>query len=161
MTKLRALLLGVVIAALGTWAIAQTITNRSISGTATLDTSVGGPGGQIQVTTVSQLRNTRGVTTTALTSGTLSTLNTSTAALISTAASVSLTVNLPARPFDGEIFEWINGTAGTAFTAGTVAVTDGSTIAGGATPTAAGTVAAGASVEWCYVLSTNTWYRIR
>jgi uncharacterized protein YdeI (BOF family) len=138
-------------------ALAQQITNRSINGTSTLDASVGGPGGQTQTTTVAQLRNAQGVTTTALTTGTLASLTTSTASLVSTAASVSLTVNLPAKPFDGEIFEWVNGSAG-AFTAGTIAQTDGSTIVNGA---AAGTLAAGASVEYRYVLSTNSWYKIR
>jgi hypothetical protein len=158
MTNLRkSLLAGAVIAAFASgWALGQALTSRSLTGLETWQVGLGGPGGPSQFVTSAQFRNSQGVATTALTSGTLSTLTTTTASLISTAASVSLTVNLPALPFDGEIFEWINGTGG-AFTAGTVAATDGSTI----NVTAAGAVAANASVEWRYVLSTNTWYKMR
>ena|SRR5258708_666174 len=158
MTRFRTLLVGAALALAfisGLWA--QQITNRSISGTSTLDVSVGGPGGQIQTTTVAQLRNAQGVATTAVTSGTLAGTTTSTATLIFTTASVSTTVNLPPLPFDGEIFEIVNGTAG-AFTQCTVAVTDGSTIVGAATT---GALAASGSVEYRYVLATNSWYKER
>ena len=160
MAKLRTLLAGVAIAALGfatgTWAQVN-LTNRSMSGLETWSVSQGGPGGPSIFTTSGQMRNSQGVTTTALTSGTLATLTTTTASLVSTAASVSLTVNLPATPFDGEIFEWVNGSGG-AFTAGTIAVTDGSTTVNFGT---IGALAAGSSVEYRYVLSTTSWYRIR
>ena len=135
---------------------AQSITNRSLNGTTTFEGSINGPGGTLQDVTAAQLRNATGVATTAATTGTYVS-TTSTATLVSTAASVSLTVDLPPKPYDGEIFEWLNGSAG-AFTAGTIAVTDGSTIVNGST---AGTLAAGASIEYRYVLSTNSWYRMR
>lgn len=162
MTKFRTLLAGVVIAALafasGLWA--QQLTSRSLTGLETWQVGTGGPGGPSIFATMAQVRNATGVATTALTSGTLSTLtNTTASTLISTTASVSLTVNLPATPWDGEIFEWVNGsTIGAAFTAGTVAVTDGSTILNGTTT---GAMTAGTSAEWRYALSTNTWYKIR
>ncbi len=159
MTKLRTLLVGAILAltfAIG--ALAQQLTSRNLTGSEVVVVELGGPGGGSQFATIAQLRNATGVVTTALTSGTLSTLtNTTASTLISTTASVSLTVNLPATPWDGEIFEWCNGTAG-AFTAGTVAVTDGSTIVGS---TATGALAAAASVEYRYVQSTNSWYKVR
>lgn len=159
----RTLLVGALVAlAFIAGAIAQQLTSRTLTGGEVVVVELGGPGGGSQFATVAQLRNATGVCTTALTTGTLSTItNTSCSTLVSTVASVSLTVNLPAIPWDGEIFEWVNGTAGTAFTAGTVASTDGSAIAGSATPTATGALAAGASTEWRYVLATNTWYRVR
>ncbi len=121
MLKLRTLLAGAVLAlAFICGVAAQQITSRTLSGTETWSIASGGPGGTSFFTTAAQMRNSTGVVTTALTSGTLSTLtNTTASTLISTTASVSLTVNLPATPWDGEIFEWCNGTAG-AFTAGTV-----------------------------------------
>jgi hypothetical protein len=134
----------------------QTISPRSLTGTETVEGS-SGPGGQSFYIAVPVLRNAQGVALTALTTGTLSTLDTKTATLISTAASVSLTVNLPAIPSDGQIFEWANGSGG-AFTQGTIAQTDGSTLVGTVTT---GALAAGSAVEWRYVQSTNTWYRIR
>ncbi len=66
-------------------------------------------------------------------------------------------MNLPPLPYDGEIFEIINGSGG-AFTQCTVAATDGATIVNTATT---GALAAGASTEWRYVLATTSWYRMR
>lgn len=156
MTKLRFLLAGAVIAALAGLAYGQQLVSRTLTGNETWQVALGGPGGTSQFVTSAQFRNSQGVSTTAATTGTIS-MTTATGSLISTAASTSVTVNLPPTPYDGEIFEWVNGSAG-AFTAGTIAVTDGSTIQGS---TAAGTLAAGASIELRYVLSTNTWYRMR
>lgn len=161
MAKLRSLLAGAAIAALAFTAVlwAQQLTSRTLTGLETWVVAQGGPQGQSQYVTSAQFRNSQGVTTTALTTGTLSTLTTSTATLVSTAAAGgSLVVNLPATPFDGEIFEWVNGT-GSAFTTGnTVATTDSSTIQGS---NATGALAAAASIEFRYVLATNTWYKLR
>ncbi len=159
MTKLRAFVAGAVIAALAfiVGSIAQPITSRTLTGLETWQAGTGGPGGPSIFVTSGQIRNSQGVSTTAQTTGTLSGLTNVVASLVFTTASVSTTVNLPALPFDGEIFEIINGTAG-AFTQCTVAQTDGSTIVG---TTTTGALAAGASAEWRYVLSTNSWYRMR
>lgn len=160
MTNFRkALLAGVVIAAFAGGVAAQQLTSRTLTGSESWVISVGGPQGTSMYTTSAQFRNSQGVTTTATTSGTLSSLTTSTATLISTAAAGgSMVVDLPPTPFDGEIFEWANGT-GSAFTTGnTIAVTDGSTIQGS---NATGALAAAASIEFRYVLSTNTWYKLR
>lgn len=147
-----------IVFSLGVWALAQTgLTSRTLTGNEAWPVGIGGPQGPSIFVTTAQIRNSQGPTTTASTSGTLSTLTTSTASLVFTAASVSTTVNLPATPYDGEIFEVINGSGG-AFTQCTVAATDGSTIVNGATT---GALAAGASAEWRYVLSTTSWYRMR
>jgi hypothetical protein len=108
--------------------------------------------------TTAQSRNSQGVLNTAQTTGTLVT-TTNTATLISTtAAAGTLVVDLPPLPFDGEIFEWANGTAGAFTTGNTVAVTDGSTIVGS---NATGALAASASIEFRYILATNSWYKVR
>jgi hypothetical protein len=124
-----------------------------------------GPGGSSEYTTTGMVRNTVGAVTTSATSGTVtwpgsSSLNSAGAQyrdVITTAAcGGTATFNLPAKPFDGQIVEIING-SGSAYTTGcVVATTDGSTIQGTA---ALGTLAAAAHVEYIYVLATNTWYK--
>ena len=144
--------------ALGYYALAQPITNRNLSGNEVIVAAQGGPGGPSIFIPTSQLRGGSNPVTTASTTGTLSpALTNTTGLLVSTAASTSLTVQLPATPWDGQAFVWVNGSAG-AFTAGTVATTDGSTIVGS---TAAGTLAAGSSIQYVYVLATNSWYKAR
>lgn len=160
MKHIRTLLAGVAIAtfAFAAGVYAQQLTSRSLTGNETWSVALGGPQGTSQFVTSAQMRNAQGVTTTALTTGTL-VLTTATATLISTtAAGGTLVVDLPPLPFDGEIFEWVNGTAGAFTTGNTVATTDGSTIVGS---NATGALAASASIEFRYVLSTNSWYKLR
>jgi len=159
MTKLKLFLSGAVIAALaGTVLWAQPLANRNLSGNEVIVAAQGGPGGPSIFIPSSQLRGGSNPVTTASTTGTLSpALTNTTGLLVSTAASTSLNVQLPPTPWDGQAFVWVNGSAG-AFTAGTVATTDGSTIVGS---TAAGTLAAGASIQYVYVLATNSWYKAR
>ena len=140
------------------YALGQAITSRTLTGNETWSISIGGPGGSSIFVTTSQVRNAQGVTTTATTTGTLVT-TTNTATLISTAAAGgSMVVDLPPLPFDGEIFEWVNGAAGAFTTGNTVATTDGSTIQGSNATLA---LAAAASIEFRYSISTNTWYKLR
>ena len=159
----KAWLGGAVIAALATWgafsALAQTqLGSRSLTGNEVVEVAVGGPGGTAIFVPTAQLRGGSNPVTTAQTTGTLSpVLTNAVGLLVSTAASTSVTVQLPPQPYDGQAFVWVNGSAG-AFTAGTLATADGSAIQGS---TAAGTLAAGASVQYVYVLSTNTWYKAR
>jgi len=84
-------------------------------------------------------------------------LTTATGTLVSTAASASLAVTLPPLPWDGEIFEWVNG-SGAAFTGATVTVSDGATLVNNAS---FATLAAGSSIEFRYALGTTSWYRVR
>lgn len=162
MTKFRAPLAGALLALafLGVAALAQTsLSNRSMSGNEVVSMAQGGPGGPSIFVVASQLRNATGMTTTALTSGTL-VLTPTTGTLVSTAASASLAVTLPPFPYDGEIFEWANGSGG-AFTGATIAVSDGATIVNGGTGATLATLASGASVEYRYALSTTSWYKLR
>jgi hypothetical protein len=136
------------------------ITSRTLSGSEVVVVANSGPGGASFFAPTGQLRNAQNTITSAATSGTVSSLtNTNVASFISTAAcGGAMTVNLPATPWDGEIFEWVNGSGG-AFTTGcVVATTDGSSIVNGAGVT---TLGAGVSTEWRYSLGTNSWYRMR
>jgi hypothetical protein len=155
----KLLLIGLLVLAAGV-ALAQTITSRSLTGAETWQVAIGGPGGSGLFVTSAQIRNSQGTTTTAQTSGTLSpALTTATASLISTtAAGGTLVVQLPPSPFDGEIFEWVNGAAGAFTTGNTVTTTDGSTIQGS---NATGALAAAASIEFRYSITTNVWYKLR
>jgi hypothetical protein len=148
-----------ILAGVGGLSLAQQITSRTLTGQEVVVAAVGGPGGPSIFVPMSQSRNSQGVQTTALTTGTLVLTNQSPATLISTAAAGgTLVVDLPPTPWDGEIFEWVNGTAGAFTTGNTVATTDGSTIVGS---NATGALAASASIEFRYVLATNSWYKLR
>jgi hypothetical protein len=145
--------------ALGCLALAQPLANRNLSGNEVIVAAQGGPGGPSIFVPTSQLRGGSNPTTTATTSGTLSTITNTTGLLISTAAAGgAMIVNLPANPYDGQAFVWVNGAAGAFTTGNTVATTDGSTIVGS---NATGALAAGASVQYVYVLATNSWYKAR
>lgn len=161
MTRFRTLLAGAALAlafAGGVWA--QTgLTSRSLSGTEAWQVGQGIGGASFFVTS-GQMRSSQGVITTSQVTGTLSpALTNVTATLISTAAATgAMVVQLPTVPWDGEIFEWVNGAAGAFTTGNTVVTTDGSTIQGANTT---GALAAATSIEFRYVLSSNIWYRVR
>jgi len=157
---MKKLLLIGLLAVAATAVLAQAITSRSLTGLEAWQVGTGGPGGPSIFVTSAQMRNSQGTITTAQTSGTLSpVLTTSTASLISTAAAGgTVVVQLPPSPFDGEIFEWVNGSAGAFTTGNTVTTTDGSTIQGSNATLA---LAAAASIEFRYSLTTNTWYKLR
>ena len=160
MTKLKLFLSGAVVAALaGTVLWAQPLANRNLSGNEVIVAAQGGPGGPSIFVPTAQLRGGSNPTTTATTSGTLSTLTNTTGLLISTAAAGgTMIVNLPANPYDGQAFVWVNGAAGAFTTGNTVVTTDGSTIVGS---NATGALAAGSSIQLVYVLATNSWYKAR
>lgn len=160
MTNFRkSLLAGAVIAALGASALAQQLTSQTLTGNETWAIAIGGPQGPSMFTTTAQMRNSQGVTLTALTGGTLA-LTTNTATLITTAiVATALAVTTPAAPFDGEIFELVNGSgsANTATVTLTANAVGGQTVNGGAITVQPAT----SSNEWRYVLSSNTWYKMR
>lgn len=117
----------------------------------------GQPSPVLNTVTMNQVRNTTGYQLSSLTSGAL-TLPTATNRLIFTAVvSGALAVTTPPAPFDGEMFEIVNGSSG-AFT-GTVTLTAnaGQTVQAGAVAT----LAQNGSAEWQYSASTTTWYRMR
>jgi hypothetical protein len=158
MKRLPSFLAGAALAALATYAYGQAIGSRTLTGNEAIVAAQGGPGGTSMFVTASQMRNSTGVTTTTTVTGTFP-LTTATSSLVSTvAATGAMVVQLPPSPYDGQIFEWVNGAAGPFTTGNTVATTDGSTIQGANTT---GALAAAASIEFRYALSTNTWYKVR
>ena len=136
---------------------AQPLTSQSLTGNEVLVIAIGGPGGPSIFTSVSQMRNAQGVTTTALATGTL-TLTNLTATLVTTAqVTGALTLNTPTLPWDGAIFELANGSGSNNTATVTLTATGAQTVNAGAVATQANQ----SSAEWRYVLSTNTWYRVR
>ena len=143
----------------GGYLAAQQLVSRSLTGNEVIVAAIGGPGGSSLFVPTAQARGAPGTTTTAATTGTLSTLTTTTNYLISTAAAGgSMVVNLPALPYDGEIFAWCNGAAGAFTTGNTVATTDSSTIQGANTT---GALAAAACIEFRYTIGSAIWYKVR
>jgi hypothetical protein len=140
------------------WLAAQpAITSQTLTGLEAWPVAIGGPGGPSIFVTSGQIRNSQGVSTTALATGTISLANT-TATLITTAiVSGALTVNTPTLPFDGEILEIANGSGSNNTATITLTASGTQTVNGGAVATQASQ----ASAEWRYVLATTTWYRLR
>lgn len=138
----------------------QNLNNRAMTGNEAVVVAQGGPGGPSIFASTAQLKNATIPQILAATTGT-QTIPLNSSSVFLTGAIGTITLNLPAAPYDGQIVEFVNGTgtlfAGTA----TVATTDGSTIVNGATGNAVSTLAAGASAEYQFVLSTNQWFKIR
>jgi hypothetical protein len=137
-------------------AVGQQLTSQTLTGNEVILLQVG-IGGTGFYAPTSQMRNSQGVQTTALASGAL-TVPVTTATLITTAqVTGALAITAPATPWDGEIFELVNGsgsnnTATVTFTAAT-----GQTVNGGAVATQANQT----SAEWRFVLASTTWFRLR
>lgn len=161
MTKFRALMAGVVIAALASIGVlwAQGVTPTTLNGNEVIVAAIGGPGGPSTFVSTGQLRNSTGYVTTTVTGST--TIPNNTNRYIITAQPSVATVSLPASPvFDGSMIEVVNGTAAAfATNAVTVNPNTGQTLVGGNITIT--TLAAGASVEVIYSLPNNTWYRVR
>jgi hypothetical protein len=155
----KALVAGVVFAALAGIAIGQQLTTTGFNGNETWTVAVGGPGGGSQFVTMGQVRNSTGYTLNPVV-GSL-TIPNNTNRFIVTAQPAVATISLPLSPvFDGQMIEVVNGTA-SAFAANAVTLqpNTGQTLIGGNVTLT--TLGAGASIEVQYSLSNNTWYRIR
>jgi hypothetical protein len=140
-------------------AVGQQLSSLTLTGNEVVTAEIGGPGGGSLFVPVSQLRNAQGVRTSP--GGAINiTLPDNNAATIIYVAAITgaSTVTAPPAPWDGQIFEIVNGTAATANT-GTVTFTanTGQTVINGAVAA----LAAASSAEWRYNLATTTWYRIR
>lgn len=159
MTKLRAFMAGVVIATLaftvGVWA--QQLTSNTLTGLETWQAGIGGPGGSSIFLTTGQVQNSQGIGTTAAVSGTINIPNTQADLITTAAVTGAMTVNAPANPWNGEIFELINGSGSANTATVTFTAAAGQTVNGGAVATQANQ----SSAEWRYVLATTTWYRLR
>jgi len=164
MTKLRALLAGVVIAALafigGLYAQVG-ITSTTLTGNEVAVFAVGGPGGPSLFIPVAELRNATGYLTTTTATGTTPAATTSgnlAARILYTAAlSGGVTHNSPTAPFDGQMLEIVNGTGSNFTQTITLTASAGQTVNSGAVAT----LAAGSSAEWMYVVASTTWFRVR
>lgn len=162
MTKLRALLAGVVIAALALTGVlwAQGISPTGLSGNEVWNCGEG-PGGPSIFCTANLMRNATGYTLVP-TGGTVNTtVPTNTAKLIATGAITTWNVTMENSPVDGKMLEIScpGGSATVAVSAGTVP--SGTTISGTAfTACTSGGVAAN-TAEWIYSLSANVWERIQ
>lgn len=159
MIKFRTLIGAAVIAApaftAGVWA--QQLTSNTITGLETWQAGTGGPGGPSIFLTTGQVQNSQGVGTTAAVSGTINIPNTQADLITTAAVTGAMTVNAPANPWNGEIFELINGSGSANTATVTFTAASGQTVNGGAVATQANQ----SSAEWRYVLATNTWYRLR
>ena len=163
MTRLKLMLSGAVIAALGGLAgygWAQTIAVFNATGNECWNASAGGPGGPSAGYICTFLtRNSEGTSTS--TGAAAQTLTYQTSSLILTAQPASgANITLPSPAPDGMVVEVINGTTG-AFSANVFSVVpnSGQTLVGG--NVALTTLAAGTSREFRFVAATNTWYPIR
>ena len=106
---------------------------------------------------LNQVRNSTGYQLSATATGTVTT-TLGTDNLILTGSVTTLTVNLPPSPEDGQLFSLNNGTSSNFTGTITVATTDGSTIANGATAVNLGSAG---SQEWQFTIGSKVWYRLR
>lgn len=140
--------------------LAQTgtnITNRTLPPTNTVDTSIAGPGGQAQVSTVAQFRNATALKLFSGSGAQTYTATTSDCTLFWVGtAPTSWTITTPASPFDGEILTIATDT--TLTTRVTLTANTGQTLN---TTYTNQTINGSASVEFQFSLSTNKWYELR
>ncbi len=162
MTKLRALLAGAVIAALGlVVAIAQPVVPTGLAGLESWSCGIGGPGGPSVFCTTNLMRNTTGYQLLAAASGTVQPTTSVNTLLVNAQPAASTAFTTPASPVpDGEVFQVCNVTAAAwATNASTLAAATGQTINGGTITTT--TLASLTCIELVYQLSSTTWFRIR
>lgn len=158
----RLLLMGALLAGVAPiTALAQTGGNQTsptIAGSNTVDTSIAGPGGQIQTSTVAQFRN---ATAIKLFSG-LTGVQTYTAVNVDSTlywvgtAPTSWTITTPSNPWDGEILSIATDTTLTSMV--TLTAASGQTLNSSYTNQ---TLSAKTSVEFQYAFSTKKWYELR
>ena len=134
----------------------------SFTGNEVAVVAVNGPGSESEYATSGMFRNTTGGIIQSATTGTLTWPGNNATAqystIVYTGTSASVTQNLPAKPFDGQVVELVNGTSGNITL--TTAVTDSAT----QTPSpclSAVTVSANTSKQMYYLKSTTTWYLMR
>ncbi len=159
MTKLRALLAGMVIAALafigGVWA--QQLSSPNLTGNEVLVGAVGGPGGPSIFIPVGELRNATGLKTFSGSGAQAYQMLPSDSTLFWIgAAPANWTVTTPTAPYDGQILQLATDTTLTSLV--TLTPATGQTLQ--ATFNSQ-TLTAGVSLEWMYVLATTKWQRLR
>lgn len=152
------IILGLALALASGFALGQSgLISTTLTGNEVIVAAIGGPGGPSIFIPTAEIRNAQGVATTALTSGTIN-LSANNADLITTAqVTGAMTLNTPSTPWDGEIFELVNGSGSNNTATITLTASGTQTVNGGAVATQANQ----ASAEWRYVQATTTWYRLR
>jgi hypothetical protein len=158
MNRLLSFVAGALCALAVGYALAQ-VTQPTLTGNECWQAAQG-PGGPGQYVCMSVVRNTQGVQVNNTTTGSIVTTSFFSDVVLGTALTGAVTITLPPSPVpDGFIFEEANGTA-SAFTQNVVIQpAAGQTLVGGNVTVA--TQAAGASKEFRYALSTNSWYPFR
>ena len=155
------MLVGVALATLAfaAWGQVTGLLPTSFNGNESWQVALQGPGGTSEYVTTGIMQNSQGIATSTLAAPL--TMSASTADLCITAQPAgSANVTLPANPFNGQIVEVINCTTSNfAVNVFSIVPNTGQTLLGGNIPLT--TLAAGASRELRYVLSTNTWYPLR
>jgi len=159
MTKLRALLAGVVIAALafvgGLWA--QQLASFTLTGNEVIVAAIGGPGGPSIFVPVGELRNATGLKTFSGSGAqTYQMLPSDSTLFWIGTAPTTWTITTPVTPYDGQILQLATDT--TLTTLVTLTPATGQTLQAAFSSQ---TVTAGTSLEWMYVLATTKWQRIR
>ena len=161
MTKLRALLVGALIAlataspAIYSWA--QQITSTTLTGNEVGVFAIGGPGGPSLFVPVSQLRNASALKTFSGSGAqTYTALPTDSVLYWVGTAPTTWTITTPANPVDGEIIQIATDT--TLTTRVTLTANTGQTLN---TALSSATISANTSVEYMYSLATTKWYQLR
>ena len=150
---------GLLVAPPALWAqTGPMITSNTIAGTNTINTSIAGPGGQIQPTTVAQLRNATSLKIFASVTGNpvyTATTNDSTLYWVGTAPT-TWTITTPAKPFDGEVLTIATDTTLTSMV--TLTANTGQSLNSAYSNV---TLTAKTSVEFQYSVATTKWYELR
>ena len=153
---MKRFLLAALVAGAAFAASAQTVTNRSPTGSECWNAGQG-PGGPSQFLCINQVRNGAAITLASGSGAATTTLTQDTGTLMWTStAPTTWAITLPSPAYDGEIV-----TIGTDTTLTTmVTVTAGGSDSLSATFDSQ-TITASTSVAWQYKLSTTKWYRLR
>jgi hypothetical protein len=136
----------------------QQLISTTLNGNETWVMALGGPGGPSLFTNSAQMRTSQGVSVIAATSGSVQLGNNIADVIFGATISGALTVSSPSIPWDGEIFEMINGSGSNNTATATFAGFNASqtVVAGGVA-----TLANQSSAEWRYSQASATWFRLR
>jgi hypothetical protein len=159
MKKLLALLVTVALGLGIGFAVGQsTLISTTLNGNETWVVALGGPGGPSLFTNSAQMRTSQGVSVIAATSGSVQLGNNIADIIFGATVSGALTVSSPSIPWDGEIFEMINGSGSNNTATATFAGFNASqtVVAGGVAA-----LANQSSAEWRYSQASATWFRLR
>jgi hypothetical protein len=136
----------------------QQLSSTTLNGSETWVVALGGPGGPSLFTNSAQMRTSQGASVIAATSGSIQLGNNIADVIFGATISGAFTVSSPSIPWDGEIFEMINGSGSNNSATATFAGFNASqtVVAGGVAA-----LANQSSAEWRYSQASTTWFRLR